>query len=76
MIWFLWPETSGRSLEELAFCMCPKTLKCVAVQISNKFATVFEDKEEFAQRAEAAVTKTVMHHDSDKQSHVAEHEKV
>ncbi|KAK4200943.1 putative lactose permease [Triangularia verruculosa] len=56
LIWFLWPETSGRSLEELAF--------------------LFEDKEEFAQRAEAAVTKTVLHHDSDRQSHVVEQEKV
>lgn len=25
LIWFLWPETSNRSLEELAFCECPWT---------------------------------------------------
>ncbi|KAK5660008.1 hypothetical protein OQA88_13476 [Cercophora sp. LCS_1] len=48
-IWFLWPETSGRSLEELAF--------------------LFEEKEDYAQRAGTAVTKTVLHveHEEDKE---------
>ncbi|KAK3936338.1 putative lactose permease [Diplogelasinospora grovesii] len=58
LIWFLWPETSDRSLEELAF--------------------LFEDREDYAYTATAAVSKIVHHDDSADKSHqhISEHEKV
>lgn len=59
LIWFLWPETSGRSLEELAFrkfLSCHAWMRCVG--FANQLGdAVFEDKEEYAK----TVSKSVMH---------------
>lgn len=60
LIWILWPETSGRSLEELAFRK-PDLLGSSSLREKRLtfLAAVFEDKAELAQLAEAAANKAV-----------------
>jgi len=69
LIWFLWPETSGRSLEELAFRK--SHFLCFSRKILTPYQTVFENKEDYALRATNAVAKTVLHvEDLDKEAKV------
>jgi hypothetical protein len=62
-IFFLYPETSGRTLEELAFCKF--YISVVAfTSCANFLVLVFEDKE-LADQAVMAVEKQIHHEDID-----------
>lgn len=58
LIYFLWPETSGRTLEELAFCKT--TLSFLDWDHMLILKTVFEDDER-AHAATEAVEKQIHH---------------
>ncbi len=59
-IYFMYPETAGRTLEELAFCKpIPESILFMPVLID---ATVFENKE-YADQAIIAVEKRIHHED-------------
>ena len=58
-IYFMYPETSGRTLEELAFCTFTSTRNFAA---STNDVAVFEDKE-YADQAIIAVEKRIHHED-------------
>lgn len=59
-IYFFYPETQGRTLEELAFC--EDSIFCQSCHGTNTRITVFED-ESLAEKAAVAVEKTI-HHES------------
>jgi hypothetical protein len=69
VIWWLWPETSGRTLEELAFCkILPQQSHsliwyCAAFLTDNLL--VFEDPEKI-QVQTAAVESKIQHGDHDR----------
>lgn len=63
-IFFLYPETSGRTLEELAFCKCHRIVY-VSVSSANLRPTVFEDKDR-ADKAVIAVEKQIHHEEAEK----------
>lgn len=71
-VWFLFPETAGRTLEELTFCKSrllslPRVLFCysttyLSISYTNYSCLVFEDKN-LADQAVMAVEKAVHHED-------------
>lgn len=61
LIWFLWPETSGRSLEELAFRAYSLTRSLLRTWLIC-FSLVF-GAGEYALRTEKAVENAVLHID-------------
>jgi hypothetical protein len=76
-VYFVYPETSGRTLEELAFCKfslpsnVPPSRLFFYTMLTIR--TVFEDKE-LAERAVIAVEKQIHHDDSDEKKIAVVHE--
>jgi len=71
LIFLLWPETSGRSLEELAFCKSLTDFGYDAARTwshtNTYICAVFED-EDLARRTTQAVEKEIQH-----ESHIVQH---
>lgn len=74
IVWLLYPETSGRTLEELTFCKLPPLLFCICIEgiFANILSTVFED-ESLNEKASAAVEKQIHYGDGDVSKDIAAH---
>ena len=63
-VWFLWPETSGRTLEELTFCRLAPMINAPSLMLMKLCLAVFE-KDELAEKQQIATEKQLFadHHD-------------
>lgn len=77
-VYFMFPETFGRTLEELAFSKLSWSSRSNFYVCAGGFAdiwTVFEDKK-LADEAVKATEKAIAHHDEDKGDRIAVTEKL